>query len=81
MWGDNPPQKIDQVRQNRFVFTTGSNDIAKTKVSRTVDAYRDAGIANTHLIVVPNMRQSLPGPSYFANAVRFLDQREDEPSE
>lgn len=75
-WGENTPTSIDAIRQNRFVFTTGSNDVAKTKVMRTAKSYEGAGILKTETIVVPNMRQSMPGPSYFELAVDFLDARD-----
>jgi hypothetical protein len=72
-WGDTEPPKIEQVRRNRFVFLAGANDISRIKVSRTADSYRDAGVQNTQLIVVANTRQELPGPSYFAKAIDYLD--------
>jgi len=72
-WGDKAPAKIDRVRQNRFVFLAGANDVSRVKVTRTADSYRDAGVQKTELIVVPNMRQELPGPSYFARAIDYLD--------
>lgn len=74
-WGDKMPAKIDVVRQNRFVFLSGSNDVARTKVARTAESYRAAGVDNVELIVVPNMRQELPGPSYFETAINYLDSR------
>lgn len=76
-WGEKVPQKIDQVQKNRFVFMAGANDIARVKVSRTADSYRDAGVQSTRLIVVPNTRQELPGPSYFAKAIDYLDGKAD----
>ena len=72
-WEDKMPAQIDLVRQNRYVFVAGQNDVARTTVSRTAQAYRDAGVANTELIVVPNARQELPGPSYFETAIDYLD--------
>ena len=75
-WGDKTPSKIDAVRQNRYVFMAGANDISLTKVTRVAEAYRDAGAENTKLIVVPRTRQrKLPGPSYFTAAIDYLDLR------
>ncbi len=76
-WGEKTPPKIDIVRQNRFVFLAGANDVARTRVARTADSYRDAGVSQTRLIIVPNTRQELPGPSYFATAIDFLDARSE----
>ena len=72
-WGDKAPPKLDRLRQNRFVFVTGANDVARTKVARTAESYKKAGLQNTNLIIVPNMRQELPGKSYFEEAVNYLD--------
>ncbi len=77
-WEEKTPPKIDIVRQNRFVFLTGANDVARTRVTRTADSYRKAGAMQTKLIVVPNMRQELPGPSYFESAIDFLDSRSED---
>jgi len=74
-WGERVPSKIEMVQKNRFVFIAGANDIARVKVSRTAESYRDAGVENTELIVVANMRQKLPGPSVFAKAIDYLDSR------
>lgn len=74
-WGDKIPAKIDIVRQNRFVFVAGGNDVARNKVARTAESYRAAGVNNVELMVVPNMRQELPGPSYFEAAIDYLDSR------
>lgn len=74
-WEDRMPAQIDLVRQNRYVFIAGQNDVARTKVSRTAQAYREAGVTNTELVIVPNTRQELPGPSYFEAAIDYLDSR------
>lgn len=47
----------------------------RTRVTRTAEAYRDAGVENTELIILPNTRQELPGPSCFATAIDYLDAR------
>ncbi len=72
-WGDKTPPKLDRLRQNRFVFLAGANDVARTKVTRTAESYKKAGLQNTNLIIAPNMRQELPGKSYFEEAVNYLD--------
>ena len=74
-WGDKAPPQLDRLRQNRFVFLAGANDVARTKVARTAESYKKAGLQNTNLIIVPNMRQELPGKSYFEAAIDYLDSR------
>lgn len=72
-WGDKAPPKIDLIRQSRFVFITGSNDVAKTVVQRTANAYKSAGVNNISLVVVQNMRQEMPNSTYFEAAIDYLD--------
>lgn len=73
-WGDKAPPQLDRLRQNSFVFLAGANDVARTKVARTAESYKKAGLQNTNLVIVPNMRQELPGKSYFEAAISYLDQ-------
>ena len=61
-WGDRTPPGIDAIRQNRYVFVTGSNDVALKTVRRTAGSYKDAGVVNTKLIIMPNEKQEMPGP-------------------
>jgi len=74
-WGDRIPPEIDLIRQNRYVFITGSNDVALKTVRRTAGSYRDAGVVKTKLIIMPNEKQEMPGPLYLREAVEHLDQR------
>ena len=78
-WGDKVPPEVNVIRQNRFVFIAGSNDVALKTVQRTASSYTGAGVMNTKLIVMPNERQEMPGPLYLRAAVEFLDQRGDAP--
>lgn len=75
-WGDNEPPKIDLIRRNRHVFLIGSNDYLLEDTKRVFLSYRDAGVENSLLILVPNLRHEWPGPSYFSEAIDFLDVRE-----
>jgi len=72
-WGDKLPPGIDVIRQNRYVFVGGSNDVALNTMRRTAGSYKDAGITNSKLIVMPNERQEMPGPLYLREAIEFLD--------
>jgi predicted peptidase len=72
-WEDNIPPAIAQIRKNRYVFVTGSNDVALDTMRRTAEAYRKAGVANSKLIVIPNARQEMPGPLYLREVLEFLN--------
>lgn len=74
-WGDKIPPEVDVIRQNRYVFIAGSNDVALKTVRRTAGSYKGAGVVNTKLIIMPNEKQEMPGPLYLREAVEHLDQR------
>ena len=72
-WGDKVPAGIAQIRENRYVFAAGSNDLALKTIRRTLLTYREDGVDKSHLIVMHNQRQEMPGPKYLREAVEFLD--------
>ena len=72
-WGDKAPANLDLVRQNRYAFVTGSNDVALDTVRRTALAYQEAGVINTDLTVMPNQRQEMPSGRVFEQVIRYLD--------
>lgn len=72
-WEDKTPPGLEQMRKNRYVFLTGSNDVARDTMRRTAAAYREHGIVNSRLVVMPNVRQEMPGPRYLREAIEFLD--------
>ena len=74
-WGDKAPPAIELIRQNRFVFMTGSLNKEQSSVKRVLMAYKASGVVNTELIVVPNMNRKMPSNRFFAAAVDFLDVR------
>jgi len=75
-WGDKVPTGIELMRQNRYIFAAGSNDVALKAVQRTLNAYRGEGVEHTKLIIMHNQRQEMPGPKYLREAVEFLDDRD-----
>lgn len=72
-WEDKTPPGIEQIRKNRYVFITGSNDVARDTMRRTAAAYREHGVVNSKLFVMPNARQEMPSPQYLQQAIGFLD--------
>ena len=76
-WGDETPPEIDVIRQNRYTFIAGSIDDGITTVRRIAGLYKDAGVVNTKLIIMPNERREMPGPLYLGEALDYLDQRGD----
>lgn len=74
-WGDKTPPDIDVIRRNRYIFVAGSIDDGVNTVRRTAHLYKNAGVENTKLIIMPNERREMPGPLYLREAVEYVDQR------
>lgn len=73
VWDVDVPRHIEQMRRNRFVFVTGTHDQALEPTKRAYEAYLDAGIANSKLMVIRNMTHRNPGRYDFEEALEFLD--------
>lgn len=72
-WKDKAPAAIEQVRQNRYVFMSGSNHPALGTVQSAAVAYREAGVEHTKLMVMPNVARKAPSESYIRSAIEYLD--------
>lgn len=72
-WKDKEPAGIDYVRQNRYVFISGSNHPALNLVRSTAASYREAGVVHTTFISMPNVARKAPTASYIRAAIEFLD--------
>lgn len=73
LWDVDTPRYIERMRQNRFVFVTGTYDQALEPTRRAHQAYLDAGIAHSKLMVIRNMTHRNPGRYEFEEALAFLD--------
>lgn len=71
------PAGLDLMRQNRYAFLAGSNDIALTTMQRAAETYKKAGIRNSTVITMPNQRQEMPGPYHLREAIEYLDNTND----
>ena len=71
---DESSELFSQVKNNRYVFLTGSADFNLTY--RIYRRYESAGVKNIELIRVPRMSHSNPNTLYFRKAINYLDQRE-----
>jgi len=72
-WGEALPARIDEVRANRFVFVTGTEDFNRRETRQVYAAYKRAGVEATRLMDISHMGHSNPGPADFAQAIDFLD--------
>ncbi len=72
-WGVNPPALMPLIKNNRFVFVTGSNDFNLHETREVFHAYEEAGIEQIKLMVINNLAHDLPGAEKLDEAVAFLD--------
>jgi predicted peptidase len=72
-WDENTPESLKLIRNNRFVFITGSKDFNLRDTKRVFKKYEKAGVEQIKLMVIPHMSHSNPGRSDYAQAIAFLD--------
>ena len=72
-WEGRKPKRMDRVRDNRYVFLTGSKDFNRSETRRVHRAYRRAKVENIMLLEVPGMEHRMPPPEDLAQAIAFLD--------
>jgi len=76
--GVNPPRQeqpalLDHVRKNRFVFLTGSRDFNRDETKSVFTRYKELGVENARLMIIPHMSHRNPDREEFEEAIRFLD--------
>ena len=74
-WRQDPPKRFEQIKQNHYVFVTGTLDQALEPTKRVYKQYRKAGVENIKLMVIPNMTHRNPNRFKFSEAIGFLDSR------
>jgi hypothetical protein len=74
-WRRATPRHIDLIRQNHYVFVTGTLDQALEPTKKAHARYLDAGVANSKLMVIRDMTHRNPNRFNFAEAVAYLDSR------
>ena len=72
---DREPERIELIRQNRYVFVTGTYDQALRPTKRAFSAYKKAGVENSKLMVIRDMTHRNPDAYEFEEALRYLDAR------
>jgi predicted esterase len=73
-WDGRKPKQLDRVRDNRYVFLTGSKDFNRSETRRVHRAYRRADVDNVMLLEVAGMDHRMPPPEDLAQAITFLDE-------
>jgi predicted esterase len=72
-WVEDPPESLELIRKNRYVFLSGTEDFKLAAVARTYRLFKKAGIDNVKLLVIEDMAHELPVTGDFDRALEFLD--------
>jgi predicted peptidase len=72
-WVESPPEDFDAMKENRYVFVSGTEDFKLAATARVYRNYKKAGIEDSKLIVVDGMGHELPDAETFDRAMDFLD--------
>ena len=75
VWDAEEPQRLEEMRRNRYVFVTGTYDQALEPTKRAYRAYRRAGVENSKLMVIRHMTHRNPDSYEFEEALQYLDAR------
>ena len=73
-WDGHKPKQLDRVRDNRYVFLTGTRDFNRSETRRVHRAYRRAAVENVMLLEVAGMDHRMPAPEDLARAITYLDE-------
>ena len=63
------------MKQNRFVFLTGTDDFNYRDTRNVYRQYLAANVRNVHFIGIKDMGHRLPAAKYFIEALEFLDRK------
>ena len=67
------PDKLEAMKQNRYVFLTGSDDFNRRMVQKAAAEYEAAGIESIELKIIAHHGHDLPTASIMSDALNFLD--------
>ena len=72
-WDNHTPARLDLIKNNRFVFITGTDDFNLIDTKKVYRKYKKADVKNTKLMIIANMAHKNPRPRKFAKAIEYLD--------
>jgi len=72
-WIENPPEKLEVMKKNRYVFISGTEDFKLAATARVYRKYKKTGIEDSKLIVIDGMGHELPDAETLDRALQFLD--------
>lgn len=71
--GDLTADKLEAMKQNRYVFLAGSDDFNRRMVRKVASEYTAAGIGNIEQRIIAHQGHELPTASIMSDALNFLD--------
>ncbi|MFV2089612.1 MAG: PHB depolymerase family esterase [Pseudomonadales bacterium] len=71
---DQPPPRFEAVKENRFVFITGTQDQALRPTKRAFKRYEKAGVTHIKLMVIRDMGHRNPDADEYSEAIDYLDE-------
>lgn len=74
-WGGSALPRYREMASNRYVFITGTKDFNLEDTKEVYNAYLQAGISQSKLVVIPDMEHKRPPASELEAALRYLDTR------
>ena len=73
-WEDElTPDKLEAMKQNRYVFIVGSDDFNRRMAREVAEKYTAAGIENIELKIIAHMGHELPRSRDMYDALNYLD--------
>jgi len=73
LWRGEKPPLLEEMRNNRYVFLSGSKDSNLRETQRAFSAYEKLGLPHIELMVIPGMGHRNPGGPDLDRAIEFLD--------
>jgi len=74
-WGEAALPRYREMVNHRYVFITGTEDFNLEDTREVYQAYQDAGIKNSQLMVIPGLAHKRPAAGDLEAAIRYLDVR------
>ncbi|MDC1090062.1 prolyl oligopeptidase family serine peptidase [Emcibacteraceae bacterium] len=74
-WNDINEEQLNLIKNNRFVFLTGTDDFNLNDTKKVYAKYKKANVKNIDLMIIPRMGHTNPKKNRFAKAINFLDQK------
>jgi len=74
-WGESALPRYREMVNHRYVFLTGTEDFNLEDTREVYQAYQDAGIKNSKLMVIPGLAHKRPTAADLEAAIRYLDLR------